>query len=504
MSADRSGTGPSRRDVLRWAGAAGWGCLAGRAAAATEKPKPNKLPGLDNLQMLGLWEEPPAAVRRAYEACHRILSAGRRATFADVAGDADAQRALDEAGLRLLGGPMLGGLRPDGASVWVRTRRPARVEVRVTAGGGTKAFGPVESTPETDLSAVVVVDGLEPGARHPYRVLVDGTEVPIPPHAAIATLPAAPAASPVRIAFGTCAHRFGLGNRALLDAIRARRPAAALLCGDIAVQDRNNHLGLHRADYLLRDFQPPWRDLVAEVPVYATWDDHDYFDNDQWGIPAGFTAEDRAGVWTVFRRSWAHPSFGFGDNGGGVFQRTRIGPCDVILTDGRHFREKGSLLGAEQMAWLERQLKDCTGPFVILESSTMWSDYVSNGKDSWGVYDPEGRERIFRLIETHRIPGVLLISGDRHGARGFRIPRPSGFAFHEFEPASLGGIDWGPPAMAPDRTQQLFGHLGYAFGEFEFNVAAADPTVTFRLVAQDGSIVHEMTLPRSRLTPPAG
>ena len=46
--------------------------------------------------------------------------------------------------------------------------------------------------------------------------------------------------------------------------------------------------------------------------------------------------------------------------------------------------------------------------------------------------------------------------------------------------------------------------VDYAFGEFEFNVAAADPTVTFRLVAQDGSIVHEMTLPRSTLIPPAG
>ena len=47
-------------------------------------------------------------------------------------------------------------------------------------------------------------------------------------------------------------------------------------------------------------------------------------------------------------------------------------------------------------------------------------------------------QRIFRLIEEKRIPGVLLISGDRHGARGFRIPHPSGFELYEFGAASLG------------------------------------------------------------------
>lgn len=467
----------------------------------SERPADKLLPRLDNLKLLGLWEEPAPVVRSLYEACHRVLSSGRTATFSEVAADATVQRICGEAGIRHLGGPMLGDVQPDGAKVWVRTCRPARVEVRVRIDGEEKVFGPVESTEESDLSAVIQVRGLRPGTRHPYQVFVDGDAVAAPGHAAITTPPSGPGAAPVRIAFGTCAHRFGLGNGSQAAAILGRTPAAMLLCGDVAVQDRNNHLGLHRADYLLRDFFPAWKDLSCAVPVYATWDDHDYFDNDKWGIPPGFTAEDRAGVWNVFRRSWANPSFGFGEKGGGVFTRMRIGPCDVILTDGRYFREKGSFLGAEQMQWLERQLLDCKGPFIILESSTMWSDHVSNGKDSWGIYDPAGRNRIFELIEKNRIGGVLLISGDRHGARGFRIPRPSGFAFHEFEPASLGGINWGPPARVQGCADQIFGHLGYAFGEFTFDVAAADPSVTFRLIGEDAAIIHEMTLRRSELTP---
>jgi alkaline phosphatase D len=149
------------------------------------------------------------------------------------------------------------------------------------------------------------------------------------------------------------------------------------------------------------------------------------------------------------------------------------------------------------------QLLDCRGPFIILSCGTMWSDYVSNGKDSWGVYDPEGRERILGFIEKHRIPGVLLTSGDRHGARVFRIPRPSGYSFYEFEPASLGGRGDGPAATNPKWDTQLFGMAGkYAFGEFTFDAALSDPQVVFRLVHDAGDVLYELKLKRSQLTPP--
>jgi len=97
------------------------------------------------------------------------------------------------------------------------------------------------------------------------------------------------------------------------------------------------------------------------------------------------------------------------------------------------------------MDWLKTQLMDCKGPFIILSSGTRWSDYVSNGKDSWGRFDPAGREKIFQLIEDQQIGGVLLISGDRHGARRFRIPRPSGFESYE----SLR-----PPVLADEKTHR--------------------------------------------------
>jgi alkaline phosphatase D len=132
----------------------------------------------------------------------------------------------------------------------------------------------------------------------------------------------------------------------------------------------------------------------------------------------------------------------------------------------------------------------------------MWSDFMSRAKDSWGQWDITGREEIFAFIEANRIGGVLLLSGDRHGARGFTIDRPSGFAFHEFEAATLGGVP-GPGAFAPDSSSQIFGYAAglKAFGEFTFDMSAADPEVTFRLINESGEALETHSFRRSVLTP---
>ncbi|MHC4916876.1 MAG: alkaline phosphatase D family protein [Planctomycetota bacterium] len=473
-----------------------------RAGEAGKKPKKKRDAAAGNLKLLNQWGQQPEALQRVFTAATKLLVADEKASFGELAGNAEFQRLCAEAGVTHLGGPMLGCVGPDGARVWLRTVRPAKVEVQV----GGKSYGPISSTAETGLTAIVPVTGLKPGTSHPYRVLVDGKPIAVPEGAAITTTPGKAEPAKVRIAFGSCQHRWGLGNGKQADAVRGRKPAAMLLIGDVAVQDRDAHRGLHRADYLLRDFFPAWRKLSSAIPVYATWDDHDYSKKDRAGIDGRFTEEDRRAITKIFSNSWNNPGYGFGEEGGGVFLRTRIGPCDVIMVDNRSFRhrKKKWFLGEPQMKWLEAELQKCKGPFIIMSCGTMWSDYVSNGKDSWGRWDQPGRERIFSLIEKNRIGGVLLISGDRHGARAFRIPRPSGFNFYEFGAASLGGRG-GPKATMPEWKTQIFGVSNkYAFGEFSIDATLADPEVVFRLVLEDGSIHHELKLKRSELTPPPG
>jgi len=462
----------------------------------------NKLSKINGLTLLNLWGDRPKPVQQLYTLIDSVLSADGKASYADVCRAEAVQAFCKEHSVLHLGGPMLGCITETSVKLWLRTVRPAKVEVRVTVNGSARTFGPVLSTEASDLVSIVTVTGLKPGVSYPYKVLVDGRPIPVPKHAAITTVPNT---KRLRLAFGTCAHRWGLGNQKQADLIRRRKPVALLTYGDVAAQDKRNHLGRYRSDYQVRDLYPAWQSLSSTIPVYATWDDHDYFDNDKAGVPRGYRNADRLGIRRAFSQAWNNPSYGFNDERGGVFLRTRFGPCDVIMLDNRYFRtgQERGFLGNDQTEWLKQQLLDCKGPFIIISCGTMWTDHVSKGKDSWGKFDPAGREQLFRFIEDHRIPGVLLLSGDRHGACGFRIARPSGHTFYEFEAGSLGGRT-GPAGKAKRHPDALYSFDGkYAFGEFTFDATLDDPEVQFRLIHEDGETLYELMLKRSELTPPA-
>ena len=443
-----------------------------------------------SLEIFNLWDVQPATKQALLIKADEILRPKRTGSFANLAADSEFQGLAKAAGLTHLGGPMLGNISEMGADVWIRTLKPAQVSVEING----NVFGPLATTTEQNLTAIIPITGMKPGDDYPYKVLIDGKPARIPTTARLRTV----SHDKTTIAFGSCWHRWGL-NHPQMDILRERRPSALLAIGDIAVQDRGGHIGMVQHDILMRDLTPRWNDFVATVPVYVGWDDHDYCANDKSAVSKNFSAVDRSNVRKAFTESWVNPQYGL--NGKSTFLRTRIGPCDILMTDNRFARKKGSYLGKEQHQWLKEQLLDCKGPFIILSCGTMWSDFVSNGKDSWGKYDQEGREEIFQLIEEHQIPGVLLISGDRHGARGFTLPRPGGFNFYEFGGACFGGRI-GPPAKDPKWTTQLYGIAAeYAFSEFEFNTSKSDPEVTFRLMNETGGRIHELTLTRSQLTP---
>ncbi len=501
----------NRRDFLisTTAGALPLICRTARAMEATDvaplievtlRDAHRGTPEIDmNLLNSYGWQAEP--VRAFFAEARALFEKNPQGRFA---GNDALRAAADRHSITHLGGPMLGHVGEDRAAVWLRTVKPSRVRVEVKGPQGIQTFGPVSSSIEKDLAAVVPLAGLQPATRYDYQVFVDDRRLPLRQKTAFTTLPRPEKRGTFRLAFGGDFHKSGVHNFHLMRQIVQRGNQALVLTGDLAVDDRNHQTGLHRSDYLLRDLSPAWQALAAVVPIYATWDDHDYFDNDLSGIPDGFTPDDVRAVREIWTQNWNNPAYG--EHGEGIYFRTRIGPADLIMLDTRSLRKKqrktsNAYLGDHQMQWLKQELLQCEGPFVVVSSGTMWSDYVSNGKDSWGVFDPAGREELFSFLEENEIPGVLLISSDRHGARGFRIPRPSGYDFHELEIGALGGMT-GPGAMAEDASTQLFGRTGIkAFGELEFHTGLADPEVTFRLVDQTGRVLEQISLPQSRLTP---
>ena len=455
--------------------------------------------GVDNMKIMKYWDTNTEGNIKIYEAIDKVLSTTKNASYADVLENEDYIKLRDKYKIKLLGGPMLGNVKYDGVAIWIRTAKPSKVHVEVNDSTKTIKSISITTSTETDLAGVIKIDNLKSNTTYSYKVVVDG-EVISNEDYAFTTSSNLQQSSNTRIVFGSCPHRWGLGNVKLFETIKERKPNAMFLLGDIVVQDRDNHLGKHRADHQFRDLQTAWSDFASSVPVYANWDDHDYFGNDKSGIPKGFTDQDRRHVRQVFKNNWANPDYGL--NGEGIFFKTQIGSAEVVMTDNRYFREddKGVFLGEKQMDWLKSQIKNCKSPFLVISCGTMWSDYVSNGKDSWGGVDPEGRKELFKLIEENKVSAVILISGDRHGARGFTINTKSGFKLYEFEAASL-GARVGPPKSKPEWTSQLYGIDGtFAFGELTFDTTCKDPKMTFRLIDEEGNIIKEITESHSELT----
>lgn len=404
----------------------------------------------------------------------------------------------------LMGGPLLGNLSSDGVSIWLRPATDAALTIAI---GGRSFDAPAHSAGE---AIRVAVDGLTPGKSYEYKVLSSERVIA---QGKFKTPDVAANDSPTsfRLTFGSCFHKIGLHNPNLFNEILAREPHAMMLLGDIAVDDRNNEINMHRADYQLRDTSEPWSNFVSQVPVFASWDDHDYFDNDLSGIPKRYNSADRDAVRKVWNENWNNPPVE--DSQKGIYFSKQVGPVEIIMLDTRSCRqgkkrgEYGSYLGKKQTEWLKETLKSSNAPFKVISSGTMWSDYVSKAKDTWGSWDTEAREEVFNLIEKEQIGGVLLVSGDRHGARGFKIPRPSGYEFYEFEPATLGGVS-GPDGLVKNCQEQIFGYSGLdkngedfiAFGEFTFSTQG-ESSVTFRLITQHGKELETHTLTLDQLTP---
>ena len=399
---------------------------------------------------------------------------------------------------RKIGGPMLGDIAETSVSIWLHLPEPSGVLVTLTREGSDSGKTVKSNTTGRYLS--IHCDGLLSDTAYAYEVVRDPSGERLG-EGRFVTATSEASKRPFRIAFGGDFHKIGLYRPELMNLIQDRGNRAMVLVGDLAIDGRRGDLALTNVDYLLRDLSPVWQRFSANVPVYAAWDDHDYYGNDTSGA---FSSGGKVIPVKALRQNWKEHWNNPERDGAqaGIYFQSRIGPVHLILLDTRSCREGdrrgklNSFLGVEQMDWLKKQITASTAPYILLSSGTMWSDYISNGKDSWGTWDIEGREAIFRLIDQKKDSQVILLSGDRHGARGFAIPRPGNRKLYEFEVGTLGGVP-GPNSHGSNTENQLFGYTGrntWAFGEFTFGTEDGRHQVTFRLINEKGEELESIVL----------
>ncbi len=329
-----------------------------------------------------------------------------------------------------------------------------------------------------------------------------------------ATVSAAPQ---YRIALGSCLKQDR--PQPIWDAILSAKPNLFVFMGDNVYADTQN---MHTmwAQYTKLQDQIGYRKVQAHCPVLATWDDHDYGQNDAgadypmkeaskrlflgfFGVPAASPVRTRPGVYR------AHS---YGATG----QRVQ-----VILLDTRFFRSplrqtqdkkrcpvgryvpnadpNASLLGEAQWGWLRQQLLEPAVLRLIVSSIQVLPE--QHCFEKWANF-PHQRARLFALIRDTGADGVLFASGDRHLGEISRLwPSATGYPLYELTTSGMNSAGAGAGERNRYRvTAQNFRRDN--FGLIEVRWTQPDPVIALQIRDLEGTIVTEHRLRLGELAAP--
>jgi alkaline phosphatase D len=282
-----------------------------------------------------------------------------------------------------------------------------------------------------------------------------------------------------RIAFGSCSDEDR--PQPLWPHVVADDPDVWVWLGDNIYGDTSD-MAVMRQKYARQKSHPGYQALLGTAAVIGTWDDHDYGLNDGgrefrarresqqalldfFGVPAASPRRARAGV---------YESYVYGAPGRQV---------KVILLDTRYHRDPigsgGDVLGDEQWAWLERELRNSRAQVHLIGSSIQVVPQ-DHRFEKWANF-PAARERLFRLIGETRAPGVVFITGDRHIAEISRLQgSAAGYPMYDITSSGL------THTWAEDRPEQNRHRIGEKLVALNYGVLDIDwGTRTLRFTIRD-------------------
>ena len=250
---------------------------------------------------------------------------------------------------------------------------------------------------------------------------------------------------PQRIAFGSCAE--GAVPQPIWEAVLAADPDLFIFLGDNIYGDTRDPAVLS-AKYAQFAAQPGFRRLCDRVPVLATWDYHDYGEDD-----AGAEYPMKEVSQRIFCDFWGEPSDSLRRTRDGIYDAVEFSAggrrLQVLLPDLRFNRTpirmldlggkkyddwtveleragrkvpgpyernpdlQATMLGARQWQWLESQLARPADLRVFASSLQVVADFP--GWEAWINY-AEDHQRLLQAIRSQRANGLLCLSGDTHYA----------------------------------------------------------------------------------------
>jgi alkaline phosphatase D len=304
------------------------------------------------------------------------------------------------------------------------------------------------------------------------------------------------------IAFGSCNKQ--KKENILWKEIQKNKPNLWVWGGDNIYANTDN-IDTLRSGYRTLKEQKGYVDLVQNISVMATWDDHDYGMND-----GGVEFSKKEMSQEVFLDFFNVDTKSHRRNQNGVYHseifKTPKGSIKVFVLDTRYFRTpltkskinkkrfvpntfgEGSLLGAAQWNWLTDELHNSNADFNIIVSSIQVLS-AEHGFETWGNF-PHEVEKLKNTIVKSSAKGVLLLSGDRHISE-FSKTSIANLSFPLIDFTSS-GLTHSYQSFSSEknkyRVQNVVSEI--SFGVLKFNFDAH--TITMQMRGKDNKLLQEL------------
>lgn len=300
------------------------------------------------------------------------------------------------------------------------------------------------------------------------------------------------------IAFGSCGHQDK--PLEIFNHVVEHKPDVFIFLGDNIYGDTQNMRKLKRK-YKKLGKNKNYKNLKTNIPILATWDDHDYGADD-----SGKYFEKKEKSKKVFMDFFEEPedsprrthegiynSYLFQQNGKRIqiiLLDLRTFRSNLIRNDGKfiidslhyypidylqNFSPDSTIMGENQWKWLEEELKKPADVRIIGSSTQFATQY--NGYESWSNF-PMEQMRMLELIKSTKANGVIFISGDVHYSELSHLTYPDLYPIYDLTSSGL-TEEW---KFATPNQYRIGGPImENHFGLINFNFRMDDILITLEI-----------------------
>ena len=326
-----------------------------------------------------------------------------------------------------------------------------------------------------------------------------------------------PEPSTFKVAFGSCGHE--THDLPIFYEVVKQNPDVFVFLGDNIYGDTKN-MDTLKIKYERLGSKPSYQHLKKNVPILATWDDHDFGWNDA-GRHYPFKKESKEIMMDFFdepedserrKREGIYDSKYFGVGGKTIqlllldtrtFRDNVKFNQDTINEDSRYFYHldytpyetaDSTFLGNTQWTWLENELKKEADVRIIGSSTQFGIEY--NGYEAWANF-PHEQQRFLSLIKSTKANGILFISGDVHYAEISKMDVPDLYPIYDVTSSGLSST-W---KFATPNVNRIEGPImDNHFGLITFNFEEKGKEIKMEVWDIRGNQRVEYSIPLSELS----